>query len=770
MKAPKLRALPVAAPRGSARQLGAARRSLAHAAPSRTLPAVPATATEQSAPVEIGRRGFLALGAAGAGTLALGFPLRADAAEATPEIGAWVVVHPDDRVVIRIARSEMGQGTLTGLAQLVAEELQCDWTKVSTEYPTPGQNLARKRVWGSFSTGGSRGVRESHEYVRKGGAAARMMLVQAAADRWQVPVADCRAERGVVTHAASGRRARYGELAAAAAKLTVPTEVALKAPQDWQIAGKRLARLDTVDKTNGRQVYGSDLRLPGMLNAAIQDCPVFGGKLKGFDAAAVNKRPGVKAVLRVSDSAVAVVADTWWRAHQALKALPVEWDLGANAGVQQAAVDAMLREGLDADKAAEGNRQGDAKAALAGAARRIEAVYSYPHQNHATMETMNATARWTPERCEVWTPTQNGEGALAAAAEAAGLPPAQCEVYKIHLGGGFGRRGAVHDWVRQAVAIARQLPGTPVKLLWSREDDMQHGQYHPVTQCRLTAGLDAQGRLQALHMRISGQSILAGIFPQNVRDGRDPVVFQGLNPGGPESAIGYTVPHLLVDHAMRNPHVPPGFWRGVNLNQNAIYLECFLDEIAHATKQDSLALRLQLMQNHPKHRAVLEAVAQRVGWGKPAPDVGGQKVFRGLAQTHGFGSYVAACAEVSVARDGQLKIHRIVAATDCGHAVNPQQIEAQVEGSFVYGLSAMLYGACTVKDGAIVQKNFDSYPVMRLAEMPRVETIVMPSGGFWGGVGEPTIAVAAPAVLNAIFAATGKRIRDLPLSKHSLKA
>ena len=715
----------------------------------------------------LNRREFL--GAAAAGSLIIGFPTGAAAQGAAPEINAWVVVQPDERVIIRIARSEMGQGTLTGLAQLVAEELEADWSKVSTEYPTPGQNLARKRIWGNFSTGGSRGIRESHDYVRKGGAAARLMLVQAAANEWKVPAAECRAAAGIITHTASNRRTSYGKVAAAAARLTPPAEVALKDPKDWKLAGKRLARLDTVDKTNGKQVYGADLQLPGMVNAAIKDCPVFGGTLKAYDAAAVAKSPGVKPGVRAGHSAGAGAPDTWWRAKKALDALPVEWDFGAHAGVQQAGVDAMLRAGLDAEQAAVGNRQGDARAALAAAARRLEAVYAYPHQNHATMEPMNATAKWTPERCEVWTPTLNGEAALDAAAEAAGLPPAQCEVYKIHLGGGFGRRGAVHDWVRQAVAIARQLPGTPVKLLWSREEDMTHGLYHPVTQCKLTAGLDAQGNVSALHMRISGQSILAGLFPQNVRDGRDPVVFQGLNAGGGEAMIGYTFPHLLVDHAMRNPHVPPGFWRGVNLNQNTIYLECFIDEIAHATQQDPLALRRKLMARHPKHLAVLEAAAERAGWGSPAPDVGGRKVYRGLAQTHGFGSYVAACAEVSVGSDGVLKIHRIVAATDPGHAVNPQQIEAQVEGSFVYGLSAALYGECTVKDGRIEQRNFDTYPVMRLNEMPKVETIVMPSGGFWGGVGEPTIAVAAPAVLNAVFAATGKRIRELPLSRHSLK-
>jgi len=384
------------------------------------------------------------------------------------------------------------------------------------------------------------------------------------------------------------------------------------------------------------------------------------------------------------------------------------------------------------------------------------------------MEPMNATVRYTPERCEVWTPTQNGEAALAATAEASGLPPSRCEVYKLHLGGGFGRRGAVHDWVRQAVVIAKEMPGVPVKLLWSREEDMLHGRFHPVTQCKMTAGLDAQGNITALHMRIAGQSILAGVFPQMMRDGIDRVAFQGLNNGGGEAMIGYDFPNLLIDHAIRNPHVPPGFWRGVNLNQNALYLECFLDEVAHATKQDPLALRRKLMARHPKHQAVLDAVAQRAGWGKPAPDVRGQKVFRGLAQTHGFGSYVAACAEVSVSARGELTIHRIVAATDCGHAVNPQQIEAQVEGSFAYGLSA-LFGACTVKNGRIEQDNFATYPVVQMRHMPKVETITMPSGGFWGGVGEPTIAVAVPAVLNAIFAATGKRIRDLPLGAQSLR-
>jgi isoquinoline 1-oxidoreductase beta subunit len=733
------------------------------------------TLQDTAAPKQQGMRRRTFLGtAAASGSLVVGFhvplPASAQGTGAAPEINAWVVVQADERVIVRIARSEMGQGTLTGLAQMVAEELECDWARVTTEYPTPGQNLARNRVWGNFSTGGSRGIRESQDYVRKGGAAARMMLVQAAAQGWGVPAAECRASAGVITHPGSNRRTTYGQVAAAAAKLPVPTEVPLKDPKDWKLVGKRLARLDTVEKTNGSLVYGADLNMPGLLNAAIKDCPVFGGKVRSFNAAAVASRPGVKKVIKVGDSAVAVVADTWWRAKTALDALPIDWDLGPNAGVQQAQITATLKAGLDAEQAVVGNARGDAKTVIGKAARKVEAVYAYPFQNHATMETMNATARWTPERCEVWTPTQNGEAALAATAAAAGLPPARCDVIKLPLGGGFGRRGAVHDWVTQAVLIARELPGTPVKLLWSREEDMQHGRFHPITQCKLTAGLDDKGEITGLHMRISGQSILAGVFPQMVREGRDPVVFQGLNEGGGEAMIGYSFPALLIDHAMRNPHVPPGFWRGVNLNQNAIYLECFVDEIAHATRQDPLALRRKLMANHPKHLAVLNAAAERAGWGRPAPDVGGQKVFRGLAQTHGFGSYVAACAEVSVSREGALKIHRIVAATDCGYAVNPQQIEAQIEGSFVYGLGAALFQECTVKDGAIEQKNFDTYPSLKIDQMPKVESIVMPSGGFWGGVGEPTIAVAAPAVLNAIFAATGKRIRELPLKHHSLKA
>jgi isoquinoline 1-oxidoreductase subunit beta len=459
-----------------------------------------------------------------------------------------------------------------------------------------------------------------------------------------------------------------------------------------------------------------------------------------------------------------VIAETWWQAKTALDALPIVWDEGANASVTSDTIAAMLREGLDAKEAFVGNENGNVREAIANAAKKVEAVYSYPYQNHACMEPMNATARYTADRCEVWAPTQNGEAALAATAEASGLPVGKCDVYKMHLGGGFGRRGMT-DYVRQAVTIAKEMPGTWVKLIWSREEDMLHGRYHPITQAKMVGAFDAAGNLTGLHMRISGQSILASVAPQRMQNGKDPVTFQGLNPSG-ETAFGYTVPNLLIDHAMRNPHVPPGFWRGVNINHNAIYVECFIDELAHSVGQDPLEFRRKLMAKHPKHLAVLNAVAEKAGWGTPLPN----GVHRGIAQIMGFGSYVAGVAEVSVSDKGALKIHRIVGGIDPGYAVNPEQIAHQTEGSFVYGLSALLYQQCTVKGGRMEQENFDTYNVMRIDEMPKVETVVVPSGGFWGGVGEPTIAVAAPAVLNAIFAATGKRIRSLPLVNQNLRS
>jgi isoquinoline 1-oxidoreductase subunit beta len=709
------------------------------------------------------RRSFIVGSAAAGAGFALGFDLTLAKADATPEVNAWVVINPDDSVVIRIAKSEMGQGTLTGLAQLTAEELGCDWSKVSTEFPTPGQNVARKRVWGDYFTAGSQGIRSSQELVRKGGATARMMLIQAAADEWKVPAEECSAANSVITHAKTGRKTTFGKVASAAAKVDPPKDVTLKDPKTWTIAGKPLKRLDTPDKIVGKPIYGIDVRLPNMLYASIVACPVFGGKVASYDEAKVHDMPGVKKVVKVGDDAVAVVADSWWRARKALDAMPIVWDEGENVKVSSASIAQWLKEGLDADEAFTGNKVGDAKGTLGSAAKVVEAVYSYPYQSHAPMEPMNATALYTADKCTVWCPTQNGESALAATAEAAGLPVGQCDVIKTYLGGGFGRRGQT-DYVRQAIAIAKEMPGTPVKLLWTREEDTTHDVYHPVTQCKMKAAFDDKKNLVALHMRISGQSILAYQLPARLVNGMDPAVFvHGLMPKGPEGEFGYNIPNLLIDHAMRNPPIPPGFWRGVNLNHNSIYVESFMDELAHSIGEDPLAFRLKYLK--PKHAAVLKAVADKAGYDKPLP----KGVYRGIAQIMGFGSYVAGVAEVSVT-NGQVKIHRIVGGTNCGHAVNPEQVARQIEGSFVYGLSAMLYGACTVRAGRIEQKNFDTYQVMRIDEMPKVEFVVMPDGEFWGGVGEPTIAVAAPAVLNAIFAATGKRIRNFPLKDNDLSS
>lgn len=716
----------------------------------------------------LSRRTFLKSTGAIAGAFTLGFSLPLSTAAAvgkdSTEVNAWVVVQPDERVIIRIARAEMGQGTLTGLAQLVAEELECDWSRVSFELVKPGENRSRNRVWRDMGTGGSRGIRGSQDYVRVGGAAARAMLVQAAAHAWGADVADCRVNKGTITHVSSGRKTTYGAVAAAANKLEVPADVVLKDPKDWSIAGQPLKRIDTLDKLDGSLVYGMDFKLPGMLVALPRACPVHGGKLVSFDAKAVSVMPGVRHVLRVDDETVAVVADTFWRAKKALDALPVVWDEGPDAKVSSESIAAVLRGGLAGDAPYVGNRAGDARGVLSKASRIVEADYSVPFQNHAPMETLSATVRWTPERCDVWAPTQVAEQALQTVSDAAGLPPEACELQPMRIGGSFGRRLAT-DYLAMAVRIARQIPGTPVKMMWTREEDMAQGRFHPVTQCRLRASLDQDGKLEALHMRISGQSITAYVNPGAMTANGDPYIFQGLIPKAAEGNFAYQVPNLLIDYAMHNPHIRPGYWRGVNTNQNAIYSECFIDEVAHAAGKDPYEFRRGHMGGSPKHLAVLDAVAERAGWRTPPP----KGVFRGIAQFMGFGSYTAAVAEVSVS-DGQLRVLRIVAATDPGHVVNPQQVEAQVAGSFAYGLSAALFGECTVKDGRIEQRNFDTYNVLRLNGMPAVEVIVMPSGGFWGGVGEPTIAVAAPAVLNAVFAATGKRVRHLPLKNTDLGA
>jgi isoquinoline 1-oxidoreductase beta subunit len=716
----------------------------------------------------LSRRKFIVGAAAAAGGgLALGFRApfeQAFAQNGATEVNIWVAIKPDDTCVIRIARSEMGQGTLTGLAQLVAEELECDWKKVTTEGVSPARNLASKRAWGEMGTGGSRGIRISQEYVRKGGAAARMMLLQAAADQWKVPVGEVSVSNGVITHGT--KKISYGKVAAAAAKLTAPDpkDIKLKDPKTWTIAGKPLKRLDTADKLNGSKIYAIDVKLPGMLNAAIKDAPVFGAKVASFDEAKVAKMPGVKKVMKVKDTAVAVVADTWWRAKTALDALPITWDEGDNAKVSSATIAEHLKEGLSATETNGDRKNGDAAAAIAGAAKKIEAVYSTPFLSHACMEMMNATVKVSKDSAEVWVPTQNLEASLAALSEASGIPLAKCEVHRHDLGGGFGRRGGTQDYVHQAVEIAKQFPDTPVKLIWSREEDQAHDFYRPISQCKMSAGFDDKGEIVGLNVRLSGQSINAWLNPAGIVGGKDMRQLQGWYEAAGDAQLGYSVPNMLIEYVMRNTHVPVGPWRGVNTNQNGYYMECFIEECARAAGKDSLEFRRGLMKNHPKHLAVLNAAAEKGDWGKPLP----AGVHRGIAQFMGYGSYSAATAEVSVDAKGKLKVHRMVLALNCGHAVNPGQIAAQVEGSVAYGLTATLYGECKVEKGRMVDLNFDTYEIMRLAEMPKVETVIVPTYDFWGGVGEPTICVVAPAVLNAIYAATGKPVRSLPLKNVKL--
>jgi isoquinoline 1-oxidoreductase subunit beta len=721
--------------------------------------------------LKLSRRDFIIGSAAIAGGgLALGLNVPFAHAEGTPpgatQVNLWVAIKPDDTCVVRVARSEMGQGTLTGLAQLVAEELECDWSKVTTQGVTPGENLASKRAWGEMGTGGSRGIRTSQDYVRKGGAAARIMLVQAAATQLNVPVGELTVSKGVITHAASNRTLRYGEVAAAAGKLTPPDakDIKLKDPKTWTIAGKSLKRLDTADKLDGSKVFAIDLTLPGMLCAAIKDCPVFGGKLKSYDESKVLAMPGVKKVVRVKDSGVAVVADTWWRAKKALEALPIVWDEGENATKSSATIAEMLKEGLSAT-ATNGERQnGDALKAIAEAPKKIEAVYSTPFLAHAPLEMMNCTVKLSADRADAWVPTQNLEASLAALSESSGVPLDKCEIHRHDLGGGFGRRGGTQDYVHQAAEIAKSFPDTPIKMIWTREEDQAHDFYRPISQCKLSAGLDNDGNLVGLHVRVSGQSINAIANPNAIVNGKDMRQLQGYYDTPGDAQLGYDVPNLLIDYVMRNSHVPVGPWRGVNTNQNAVYMECFMEEVARAAGKDSLDFRRGLMKEHPKHLAVLNAVAEKAGWGTPLPS----GVHRGIAQFMGYGSYSAAVAEVSVSPQGKLKVHRMVLGVNSGHAVNPGQIEAQVQGSVAFGLTATMYGEMPVVNGRVTNLNFDSYEIMRLAEMPKVETVIVPTYDFWGGIGEPTICVVAPSVMNAIFAATGKPVRSLPLKNVKL--
>jgi len=718
---------------------------------------------DEAAVSQLDRRSFLASIAAIGGSLVLGFEIpfgtRATHASVGPrEITAWIVIEPDETVIIRVAKSEMGQGSFTALPMLVAEELECDWSKVRAEFAPPHENRKRNRVWGNMSTGASRSISASQNDLRRAGATARAMLIAAAAARWNVPMTECTAAQGVISHGPSGRSVTFGAIAAAAADMNAPTQVALKDPKDWKLIGTRQRRFDVPDKITGKPIYAIDVQLPNMLCAAIVQCPVFKGTLKAVDETRLAGMRGIRQVVKLPD-AVAVVADSWWRAKKAAEALPVTWDFGDNSEVSSGTIRAQLKAGLGANDARIGRADGDVERALGQAVKRIEADYAVPFLGHATMEPQNCTAHVTADLVEVWAPTQDGETALAVAADAAGMSPDKVLIHKMMLGGGFGRRGIFQDFVRQAVLIAKAV-GQPVKLVWTREEDIRHDFYRPVAMARMIAGLDANGMPIAWKIRTSGQSIIAAVSPRVMQFGVDRNFLQGLLEDMP-----YEVPNYLVDFAMRNSHVPVGVWRSVNHSQNAFFKESFVDEMAFAAGLDPYLFRRRLLAKKPRELAVLEAAAKRAGWGASLPS----GTFRGMALHNSQSSICAQVVDASVGADGKVRVHRVVSAIDAGHVVNPLTIELQTESAVVFGLTAALYGEITIKDGRVEQANFHDYPMLRLAEMPQVETVIV-AGDGWGGVGETAVPPLAPALCNAIFAGTGKRIRSLPLKNHDLRS
>jgi isoquinoline 1-oxidoreductase beta subunit len=712
---------------------------------------------------EFHRRSFLIGASATAGGVALGFaipfaaPGRARGAEDASEITCWVVIEADDTVTIRVARDEMGQGALTGLAMLVAEELECDWDKVRTEIVSQEENLRRDRAFGDTATGASRSVASSQSYLRRAGAMAREMLIAAAAARWKVPAAECSARNSAIIHGPTGRSVTFGAVAEDAAKVEPPKDVALKPPGTWRLAGTPRKRFDVLAKVTAQPVYAIDVRLPGMLYAAILQCPVFQGALKSVDDNSIAGMAGVRGIVRMPD-AVAVVADSWWRAQRAAAALKVTWDDRGNGGLTTSAIADLVRSGLDAAPAQIGRADGDAAAALAGASRRVEADYAVPFLAHATMEPQTCTAHVTANGVEIWVPTQDPATAVATAAIAAGVSNDKVIVHRMLLGGGFGRRGPIQEFVRQAVVIAKEFK-EPVKLVWTREQDIAHDLYRPCGMARLVAGLDGEGMPIAWTIRLTGPSFVASLVPAFGPGLADRTFVSGLTDEMP-----YDVPNYLVDYVIRPTPVPLGVWRAINYTQNAFYKESFVDEMAHAAGIDPYLYRRKLVAKDPRNLAVLDAAAKQADWGGPLP----RGVFRGIALNAACGSYCAQVVELSVS-DGRVRVHRVVSALDMGYAVNPLSIEMQTQGAVVYALTAALYGEITIKDGSAAQSNFDDYEMLRLADVPQVETVIVPSGGFWGGVGEPPVPPLAPALCNAIFAATGKRIRSLPLKNHDLR-
>jgi len=701
-----------------------------------------------SAIQKLDRRSFLKTSAAATGGLMLGFYLpesrTLEAQGTTGKLTAYVQVGTDDTITLYIHKAEMGQGTVTSLSMLLAEELECDWTKIRTEFPgvDPVAFGPMQGVFGSMS------VRTSWEPLRKAGATAAEMLVQAAAQKWNVPKSQCRAENNGVVNLNTKERLSYGSLAEAASKRPVPQYgVALKDPSQFKLVGKSQKRMDTPAKVSGKTTFGIDVKIPGMLYASLQRCPVFGGKVKSFDATKTKAVPGVKQVVQVSNG-VAVLAENTWAAMEGRKALVVEWDEGrwatnSSASIRKTFADLVEKPGAVARK------EGDVAAALASAPKKIEAVYEVPYLSHAPMEPLNAVAHVRADGADVWSGMQIQSVARQTAATITGLPPEKVQIHTVYLGGGFGRRGGA-DFIGEAVEISK-VAGVPVKLQWTREDDLQHDTYRPASYTRFTSALDENGMPTVWNVRVACPSF-AGL-----RNGVDRTGVEGI------AEIRYTIPNILVEYHPPDVGIPVSYWRSVGYSHNTFFTESFLDELAAAGKQDPVQFRRKLLAKAPRMLGVLDLAAEKAGWGKPLPS--GRH--RGIAVVDNLGSFNAQVAEISIDK-GKVRVHRVVCAVDCGYVVNPAIVKQQIESGIVYGLSALLRGEITIDRGRVQQTNFNNYEPLRIDEMPVIETYIVPSTNPPGGIGEASTPTIAPAVTNAIFSATGKRIRRLPVKPEDL--
>jgi isoquinoline 1-oxidoreductase beta subunit len=683
-------------------------------------------------------------------------PWNEDNAYAANEIDAWIAIDPDDSILIRYQRSEMGQGSMTALPMIITEELHCDWSKVRIEYASPNRNIRENKVYGDMFSNGSRSVRASQKKMQQVGASARERLIAAAASRWNVPASECTAALSVVTHGPSGQTLRYGELTADAAKIKLAQEPVIKTPDKFTFIGTPMPRIDVVHKIDGSAKFGIDAQLPGMVFAAINACPVAGGKLKNVDDSALAGAHGVLQMVRLDNAVAVVAAGSYWRAKQALARLQPEWDVGAAGSVDSDQLSQAFHTALNETMAIARN-DGDVDQAMSGAAKTFEAIYETPYLSHSPMEPMNATVHLQPDRLDVWVGTQAADEATEAAAKASGLKPEQVFVHNGFVGGGFGRRDA-SDEIVQAIAIAKVVQ-KPVKLVWTREEDTRQDKFRPHAVVAFKAAAGSDGLPTAWSMRVVTSSIWASVGRKPPAKGPEPQSVAGL------ADNGYKVPNTRVEALIKNTHLPVWFWRAPGANQHVFAIESFLDEIASASGLDPYQVRRKLLEGKPDWLKVLDTAAEKGDWGKPLP----RGTARGIAICEDTGSLCAQVAEVTVRPNGDVKVNRVTVALDTRYMVNPQTIAEQAEGSVIFGLTAALYGKITIKGGVPVQGNFDTYRMVRLAEAPKIDVHLVPSGGkVWGGAGEPATPPIAGAVANAIFAATGKRIRTLPIMDHDL--